>query len=320
MEHAHPTGYICMAVYRPRQDLLRRQIDSLRSQSLTEWRCLVGIDGYDSSARAEVEAAVGGDGRFEIVEFPNNVGFYRNFERILELVPSEVTWIALSDQDDEWFPEKLATLKADLGEAAMAFCQAMVVSVDPQGESVATRRRAVELGAEMIDNQVTGSACMFRRDLLNLALPFPEPTDLGFHDHWLGVCALVSGGIFAEPTPLQFYVQHEDNVIGEERTRSLIGRVAGTVSKARGRSSGALKYLSDHRWGWRVSMARRLISADIALQDDDAATLRAFAEGRVSSGLLRVLWRSVMSGEAPAARAIGLLIGSLRSPTLRSQR
>lgn len=314
MDRLPPTGYICLAVYHPRQDLFRRQIGSLRSQSLTDWRCVIGIDGADAAARSMVAEVVGGDPRFEITEFPENVGFYRNFERILALVPAEATWVALADQDDEWFPEKLERLGQRLQSVSLVFGQAIVTTDGHAGAIETTQRRAVALGAEMVDNQVTGSACMFRRDLLDLALPFPAPTDLAFHDHWLGVCAAVADGMAAEPDALQFYVQHGANVIGEEQASSPWRRLGATVIKARGRSTGALRYLSDHRWGWRVSMARQLLSTGVAFRPADRDVLRVFAAGRLSFGLLRVMGRAVIRREAPPMRAAGLLLGSLRQP------
>lgn len=265
-----------------------------------------------------MQSSVGDDRRFEIVEFPDNVGFYRNFERILELVPRAASWVALADQDDRWFAEKLATLTPALAHASLAFCQVVVAAPGHGREGEVTQRRAVGLAADMIDNQVTGSACVFRGELLEMALPFPEPTDLAFHDHWLGVCALVSDGVFEEPEPLQVYVQHQGNVIGEERRRSLPGRVLDMVAKARGRSSGALAYLSDHRWGWRVNMARRLLSTSAAVRGEDAAVLRAFGRGRISPALIRIVGKAVAVRDAPPARAVGLILGSLRTPRPRA--
>lgn len=316
MDRSHPTGYICVAVYRPRKDLLRTQLESVQAQTLTDWRCIVGIDGADAGARAMVHEIVKGDLRFEVTEFPDNVGFYRNFERILELVPSDAAWVALADQDDEWFPEKLERLAPRLQTSSLVFGQAIVTTGGHEGATETTHRRAVSLGAEMIDNQVTGSACMFRCDLLGVALPFPEPTDLAFHDHWLGVCASAAEGIAAETDALQFYVQHDANVIGEERASSPAQRLRAMVTKARGRSSGALRYLSDHRWGWRVSMARQLLQTDVQLRDADRAVLRRFAAGRISPGLVRVMATAVIAKDAPTMRAVGLMLGSLRRPRL----
>lgn len=312
MEGVSPLGYICLAVYRPDVALLRRQIESLRAQTVTQWRCLVGIDGLDTDARQAVEGIVAEDQRFEIHEYPANVGFYRNFERILEAVPEDAAWVALSDQDDEWFPHKLETLIPALDGASLSMGQAIVTDGDGSGPGIPTERRVVPLSAALIDNQVTGSACMFRRDLLDVALPFPPATDLAFHDHWLGVCAIVAEGVVVVDQPLQYYLQHAANVIGEEQGRSLSSRMRALVGRSGGGVGNAIRYLAEHRWGWRVNMARALRDRAVQLRDNDAAVVDAYADGKARPGLLATMLAAVVRRQAPAARAGGLLIGALR--------
>jgi hypothetical protein len=55
---------------------------------------------------------------------------------------------------------------------------------------------------------------VFRRSLLELALPFPPFVETSFHDHWLAVVALLAGGIDYLDAPLYDYTQHGRNVIG----------------------------------------------------------------------------------------------------------
>ena len=47
-----------------------------------------------------------------------------------------------------------------------------------------------DLGELLATNVVTGAACLVRRDVLDVALPFPRELDDCFHDHWLACCAL----------------------------------------------------------------------------------------------------------------------------------
>ena len=51
------------------------------------------------------------------------------------------------------------------------------------------------MDALLITNSVTGAASLFPRALLDDALPFPPDQFEHFHDHWLAVCALATGGI-----------------------------------------------------------------------------------------------------------------------------
>jgi hypothetical protein len=62
-------------------------------------------------------------------------------------------------------------------------------------------------------NLVTGATVMFRRELLDVARPFPREW---VHDEWLAILAAAVGRIAVDPTPLIDYRQHEANQIGVE--------------------------------------------------------------------------------------------------------
>ena len=105
-----------MAVYKPDEALLRIQVESIRRQTLGGWTCLIGIDGADELAVRAVTEAIGDDERFVVIEYPENVGHYRNFERIIQRAAiQDVDWIALADQDDRWSESKLERLVSALG-------------------------------------------------------------------------------------------------------------------------------------------------------------------------------------------------------------
>lgn len=315
-------GYICMAVYEPNPDLLAIQIESIINQTETNWRCVVGIDGESPSVEATVRDLTQSDDRFSVVAFEKRAGFYRNFERLLALVPEETPWVAPSDQDDNWYPKKLETLIPSLSEYSLVVAQARVVQVDAVDDGAPTTvRRAVGLAAMLIDNQVTGSLAVFRGSLLRNALPFPEPTDLAYHDHWLGICAIVEDGIKWESVVVQDYVQHGGNVIGESGGASMKSRLGRLSNAADGASLGAqLDYLSEHRWGWRVNMARAALARYPELAPTPARTLKIFARNRFG---VRLFWTTSVEGlskRAPLARGLALVIGSTRARVLERSR
>ena len=66
--------------------------------------------------RRLVAEIVGDDPRFEVIGWDDNLGFYLNFERLLLAVPDDAAWVALSDQDDRWYPDKLERLVPLLDE------------------------------------------------------------------------------------------------------------------------------------------------------------------------------------------------------------
>ena len=308
----HNVGAICLAVYRPDPGLLRVQLESIAAQTLGGWTCLVGIDGRDPAAARQISDIVGDDPRFVIHEFTERLGFYRNFERVLAAVNPAAQWIALADQDDRWYPEKLETMVPALESHALVAGQARVVDLRSSAAEpeVFTDRAMHGLGPLIIDNCVTGSLSVMRASLLRLALPFPEPTDAAYHDHWLALCADVDGGINILPDIVQDYQQHSANVIGEELGRSVASRFA----KLQGASGAGLArqfdYLSEHRFGWRARMCRTVLERT-AVPEKKLRTVEAFAARSASLELAKIITRAVVAQHSPPARSLAILAGSI---------
>jgi glycosyltransferase involved in cell wall biosynthesis len=208
---------ICMATFNPDTELLRRQLDSLRGQTHESWICLISDDCSEPERYREVERAVTGDPRFTLSRSEQRLGFYRNFERALEMVPPQADLIGLCDQDDRWHPDKLATLRAAIDDAELVYSDARLV--DRGGEVLAEtmwqgrRNNHEDLTSLLITNTITGAASLFRRRVLFRALPFPEAPGWQFHDHWLGAVALTSGRIAYLDRPLYDYTQHRGVVL-----------------------------------------------------------------------------------------------------------
>jgi glycosyltransferase involved in cell wall biosynthesis len=209
-----------MAIHEPPADLLERQVESLREQSHRNWVCFVSDDASSDTAFAAIEAAVGDDTRFRISRSDRRLGFYRNFERALGMVSDDARFVAFADQDDRWHPDKLATLVPAIGDATLAYSDARVVR--PDGTVVAEtmwgsrRNNDSNLASLLLANTVTGAASLFRRELLDVALPFPDVPGQPYHDHWVALVALATGRLAYVNRPLMDYVQHEASVLGHE--------------------------------------------------------------------------------------------------------
>src|SRR5205085_1344884 len=171
IEHGSgPLVAICMATYNPPADLLKRQIDSLIAQTHRNWVCIINDDCSDEAAYEQIKKFAAQDSRIQVFRNQSRQGFYRNFERCLNLIPDGVEFIAFCDQDDEWYPEKLeACLAAFDPDTYLVFSDMKVVSRD--GEVLAdtywSRRQNhySDLVALLFANTVTGAASLFRREL-----------------------------------------------------------------------------------------------------------------------------------------------------------
>ena len=159
-----------------------------------------------------------GDARFVLSRNDRHLGYYGNFERALSMTPPEADFVALCDQDDRWHPDKLERLIDAIGDSLLVYSDARVVDRESNlvSPSYWTNRRNnyTNYASLLMANSVTGAASLFRRELLDDALPFPPPHYKAFHDHWLAVVALSLGTIAYVDDPLYDYVQHETAVIG----------------------------------------------------------------------------------------------------------
>lgn len=208
---------VCLASFDPPPGLLRRQIDSLRAQSDRNWICVISDDRSHPERRAEIERLVADDPRFVLSVSETSRGFYLNFERALRLAPPEAEFIALCDQDDVWYPDKLAALREAIGDAPLAYSDARLT--DTEGAVLARslwpkrRPNTASLVSVLVANSVPGASQLIRADVARRALPFPRVPGWPFHDRWLPAVALSAGPIVRVDRPLYDYVQHEAAVL-----------------------------------------------------------------------------------------------------------
>ncbi len=226
---------VCLATFEPDPALLAVQIQSLRDQTDRDWLCIVSDGGSSEASFERLRAELGDDPRFQASRSPQRLDPYRNFERALTLVWPEASLIALCDQDDHWYPDKLAALRAGLGDAQLVYSDQRLVKADGQilRDSLWAGRRHdyANLASLLVANTAPGAAMLFRRELLDRALPFPLVPGLPFHDHWLALAGLAGGRLAYVDRPLYDYVQHGGAVqgvvaaeaAGPDRPRSVLG-------------------------------------------------------------------------------------------------
>jgi glycosyltransferase involved in cell wall biosynthesis len=219
------TVAIAIATYEPPADLLRNQLESIRAQTREDWICVISDDASSPERFADLRAAVGDDPRFLVSRAERRGGFYRNFERALRMVPPGVEYVALADQDDRWRPDKLARLVAAIGDTNLVYSDARIVDQNGAVISptywVGRRNNHTNLASLVIANTVTGAASLFRRELLDDALPFPSGPGAMYHDHWIALVALTLGDLRYLPEPLYDYVQHGGAFLGHAAANAL---------------------------------------------------------------------------------------------------
>jgi glycosyltransferase involved in cell wall biosynthesis len=302
-----PLVAIAMATFEPPIDLFRRQIDSIKGQTLNTqflntWVCVISDDCSDPARFAELQRVVGDDERFVVSRSERRRGFYHNFERALELVPAGARYVALADQDDVWDPDKLETLVGEIGDARLIYSDQRIV--EPRGEQVAATywsQRAnnhADMLSLLVANCVTGAASLFPRALLDDALPLP-PAQFGhYHDHWLALTALALGEIRYVPRPLYDYVQHEQATLGHATATRMV--------RLRDRLSSLRRGVRE-----RVRLWRFHYFADACRLQHFATVLELRCGARMSAGKRRALGR-ILRAERSALPLPGLFARGAR--------
>jgi glycosyltransferase involved in cell wall biosynthesis len=309
---------ICMATFDPDMDLFRTQIDSLRAQTDANWICVISDDCSPPDRFEAIRKVVGEDPRFLVSRSERNIGFYRNFERALRMIPADVELVALCDQDDRWYPDKLATLRGAIGSAQLIYSDQRLVDAEGRvlRDTLWRRRRNnhTNLASLLIANTVVGASSLFRRRVVDYAVPFPEGPGWEFHDHWLALVAMTLGDVAYVDRPLYDYVQHPGAILGQVAASF----EASGRSDARGRPGSRV-------WRWRGLFSRWraayfLAYIQLALQ---AQVLLARCSEELTARKRRALRLLVAAGRSPyafawlAARPIRALFG--RNETLQTE-
>jgi glycosyltransferase involved in cell wall biosynthesis len=161
---------------------------------------------------------------------PNRLGSTRNFELALRACRGDI--IFLCDQDDVWYPEKIALSEERLindTASGAVFTNADLVKQDlsPYGSQLweSLRFHPREQAAVANGNAfsllmkhfaVTGTTMAFRAKYLDLLLPIP---DGWLHDAWIALLISATSNLSILFTPTVAYRQHSSNQYGAQRRR-----------------------------------------------------------------------------------------------------
>ena len=267
---------IAMATYNGAK-YLREQLDSFADQTRQPDELVVCDDG-SSDATMEVlrQFEKSAPFRVKIYENVNNLGFAANFGNALSLCCGDIIFI--SDQDDVWFPEKVAIIEKVFLENSNAFlARSDMIIVDRNMESSGTTKleNVIAIGGKSSDFK-TGCGMAIRKSLLPILLPIPTP--LFTHDGWLGdVAQSIRGSLLVEK-PLMYYRRHEENASG------------WLVSQARRLSPiDAFKIhgFKDSRRGWSDQRGR-LREIEMRLIERELDVLRIITQEEMQQAIIRL--------------------------------
>ena len=185
-----------MATYNG-EHYIEKQLTSILSQINPEDEVIVVDDASEDRTLNIIENLV--DDRIKIIALESNVGHVQAFEKAISTASNEI--IFLSDQDDIWHPSKYKTVLEEFrSEESPVLLVHGLSAINSKGQVITknwlTLPKACLSGipfliAELIKPRIFGSASAFRRSILEIMLPFP--ISVYAHDHWLTICAAITG-------------------------------------------------------------------------------------------------------------------------------
>jgi len=271
------------------------QLDSILAQ---DWPSIEVVVSDDASTDGTVGVVEEYARRAPVRLLPNGTraGVSANFARAIAACRGE--YIALADQDDIWKPGRLTRLVDAIGDSSLVYCKTTEV-LDATGSvrrehafdsyhSFARQYGSGRLTRFLLsENWVVSHTMMFKRPVIERALPFPD--GLSFHDGWLALVASTQGGLKFLDESWQVYREHENSVT-----------YAGAHAR-RKRAALAWRLLGDDfARSWRARCKENMVIVEEALRRSEltaderwhAQQMRTYLESGLGRGRARDWWRA----------------------------
>lgn len=216
---------ILMPIYNG-EKYLKQQIDSILSQTYTEWHLTFRDDNSSDNSKFIVDYYCKlFPNKFSCLNEPkSNLGPTKAFEFLL--YNSKGEYLMLSDQDDIWPPTKLELSINEIqrleyqekGKPCLVCTDAKCM--DSEGNIIENSFfKSQKFFSDVIGdeckmlalNVVQGSTIIINRQALKYILPIPKEQ---FHDKWIAVIISHFGLVSYLHIPTLLYRQHSHNVVG----------------------------------------------------------------------------------------------------------
>jgi glycosyltransferase involved in cell wall biosynthesis len=207
------------------EPFLRQQLASIRQQTRLPDELVVCDDrSTDQTLMIVREFAATVSFPIAIVQNAETLGPAKNFEKAIGLCTRDL--IALSDQDDIWYPNRLERSAQELAEhpeAGLVFSDADVINDNNDSAGPTLWRRLGFAGkqeGELLAGRyvllakhrfVTGATVMFRASLRDRFLPIGKGW---IHDEWIALMAAAFSDLRPVDQPLIRYRVHGSQQVG----------------------------------------------------------------------------------------------------------
>ncbi len=220
MNDSMPRISIAMATYNG-EEYLREQLDSILNQSLSDFEFIICDDCSKDDTWQILEEYARQDERIRIFCNDTNLGFKKNFEKVISICNGE--YVALADQDDIWEKNHLSVLLSNIGKNYLACGNALCFeeqnsvkiykySLFELDNNITSLSNNLDILKSILfkGNPFQGASMLLSRKFLDLALPIPN--SIPFHDVWFALLACCYNSILYVDVVINNYRQHEKSV------------------------------------------------------------------------------------------------------------
>ena len=215
--HTNPLVSVALGTYNG-EKYLKEQIDSILNQTYRNIELVITDDCSTDNTPVILREYADKYDNVHVYFNEKNLGLVRNFEKAIKYVQGE--YIAFADQDDIWLPEKIQRLVDNIGDNMLIYSDSAYIDAESNlmGKKISDYRHLIagkNLYTSIAESGlwVAAHSMIFRRELLDLALPFPNAPHLN-HDGWMAYIAMLKGTIAFIPEVLVLYRQHGYNLVG----------------------------------------------------------------------------------------------------------
>ena len=213
---------ILLTTYNTKIEYLKMQIDSILQQTYKNIRLIISDDcSTNEEVREILKEYEQKDNRIQLYFQPQNLGYTKNFEFVL--TKSTAGYIAFSDHDDIWYPNKIEESLKILKEknVDLVYCDAK--QIDENGKILHEsylRYKNMPILNEKYKKDILpfsrhiaiGCSQLLTKQVRNLMIPFSKNTIA--HDWHSLYIANKLKGVYCIDKPLFEYRLHGNNAFG----------------------------------------------------------------------------------------------------------
>lgn len=192
---------------------LAEQLDSIVNQTYKNIEVIAVDDCSTDHTLSILQEFATKDSRVKIYSNEVNRGYSKNFEYAISLCNGD--YIAVSDQDDIWVPDKLELLSHKIRINDDLLIHSNSLLVDENGKSLNktsfdkhSRYQGSDPRALALFNIFLGHSLLFKRELIKFAFPIPQHST---YDAWLGFVATNKGRMCVLDKVTTLFRQHNAN-------------------------------------------------------------------------------------------------------------